>query len=182
MAPTPEDDSLAAKQRGVAAFQAKRFEDAVREFTDAISKASSESALDALHTFHGNRCAAFQHLGRFEKAVDDAEACTQIKPTWPKGWAHLGNCKSQLGLYGEAATAYRKVCELQPEKAAEYEVMAEKAEQVCCFKLSLAPTHPLVAARSILSHISPHSSSLSRRRRVDRPAVAVVPPRRGLSR
>jgi hypothetical protein len=82
----------------------------------------------------------------------------------------------------EAATAYRKVCELQPEKAAEYEVMAEKAEQVCCFKLSLAPTHPLVAARSILSHISPHSSSLSRRRRVDRPAVAVVPPRRGLSR
>ena len=103
------DVSLAAKARGVKAFQAGSFEEAVREFTDAITKASSDEALDALHTFHGNRCASYQHLQLFDKASEDAEACTQIKPTWSKGWAHLGNCKSQLGLYSEAASAYRKV-------------------------------------------------------------------------
>ena len=46
---------------------------------------------EASHWLHAylidcsNRCACYLQLSRYSEARDDAESCTMVKPTWPKG-------------------------------------------------------------------------------------------------
>eukprot|EP00614_Pseudopedinella_elastica_P001426 CAMPEP_0172587038 /NCGR_PEP_ID=MMETSP1068-20121228/6190_1 /TAXON_ID=35684 /ORGANISM="Pseudopedinella elastica, Strain CCMP716" /LENGTH=396 /DNA_ID=CAMNT_0013381945 /DNA_START=27 /DNA_END=1217 /DNA_ORIENTATION=- len=122
-------ESAQAKARGVEAYKAKRFEDAVKEFSTAIETASSESELDGLHLVYSNRSACQQQLGQWAKGAEDAEASTQTKPSFAKGYAHLGLCKLKLGLFDESISAYRKAGEFDPSKAAEYLKASEAAKQ-----------------------------------------------------
>ena len=82
--------SQQAKQRGARLYAAKDYAGAVACFSEAIERADGND-MD-LHLYHSNRCAAYQQLGRWREALDDAEATTQIKPTWAKGWSRYAMC------------------------------------------------------------------------------------------
>ena len=103
--------SQQAKQRGARCYAAKDYANAVTYFTEAIERADSND-MD-LHLYHSNRCAAYQQLGRWREALDDAEATTQIKPTWAKGWSRLATClERDQRRRGEAAAAYARAAKL----------------------------------------------------------------------
>ena len=102
-----------AKQRGARCYAAKDYAGAVTCFTEAIARADGND-MD-LHLYHSNRCAAYQQLGRWREALEDAEATTQISPTWAKGWSRLGAClERDQRRRGEAAAAYARAAELDP--------------------------------------------------------------------
>ena len=105
--------SQQAKQRGARCYAAEDFAGAVQCFTEAIDRADGND-MD-LHLYHSNRCAAYQQLGRWAEALDDAEATTQIKPTWTKGWSRFAAClERDPRRRGEAAAAYARAAELDP--------------------------------------------------------------------
>ena len=105
--------SQQAKQRGARCYAAKDYAGAVTCFSEAIERADGND-MD-LHLYHSNRCAAYQQLGRWREALDDAEATTQIKPTWAKGWSRLATClERDPRRRGEAAAAYARAAELDP--------------------------------------------------------------------
>ena len=103
---------------GREAYKAGRFEDAVLAFTAALEAESTE--VDDLHMIHSNRCACYMQLKQYDKAYDDAEACTALKPTWAKGWVRLGAASGRLGKATQGAAAYEKAAELDPANAATY--------------------------------------------------------------
>lgn len=103
--------SQQAKQRGARCYATKDFVGAVQCFTEAIERADGND-MD-LHLYHSNRCAAYQQLRRWAEALDDAEATTQIKPTWAKGWSRFAAClERDPRRRGEAAAAYARAQEL----------------------------------------------------------------------
>mmetsp|Transcript_38615 Transcript_38615/g.77882 ORF Transcript_38615/g.77882 Transcript_38615/m.77882 type:complete len:407 (+) Transcript_38615:36-1256(+) len=121
-------DTEEAKARGSEAYKAGRFDDAVREFTAAIDSATGDDT-EIIHLLYSNRSAAFQQLKQFDKANEDAEACTLDKPNWAKGFVHLGLCSTKLGKFDEAVTAYKKAIELDPSRAAGIRNSLALAEQ-----------------------------------------------------
>eukprot|EP00622_Pseudochattonella_farcimen_P000219 FR734665.1.p1 GENE.FR734665.1~~FR734665.1.p1 ORF type:complete len:338 (+),score=68.92 FR734665.1:3-1016(+) len=66
-------------------------------------------------------------LKDYTKAMEDAELCTQNKPTWAKGWNRLGEAQACRGCYKEAIVAYNRAIELEPDKA-EYKTAKADAE------------------------------------------------------
>ena len=105
--------SQVAKQRGARLYAAKDYAGAVKCFSEAIERADG-SDMD-FHLYHSNRCAAYQQLGRWREALEDAEATTHISPTWAKGWSRLGAClERDPRRRGEAAAAYARAAELDP--------------------------------------------------------------------
>lgn len=120
------DDKL---REGRAAYAAGRYEDAVKAFTAALDDTSLE--VDELPKIHSNRCACYLHLKELEKAVEDAESCTSLKPGWAKGWSRLGAAKMAQYKYLEAAAAFDKGAEVA-ESASDrthYRNEAAKARQ-----------------------------------------------------
>ena len=126
------NDSIKAKARGVTAYRSNLFADAISEFTDAIHLAESSEAKESIYQVYGNRCAAYQQLNQYEKAIKDAKACTRLQPSWGKGWSHLGRCESQLGRYDKAIAAYHQASTLESDraKAKEYEKLIQQVKQV----------------------------------------------------
>ena len=105
--------SQSAKQRGARLYAAKDYAGAVTCFSEAIERADGND-MD-LHLYHSNRCAAYQQLGRWREALEDAEATVQIKPGWAKGWSRLGAClERDPRRRGEATAAYARAAELDP--------------------------------------------------------------------
>ena len=56
---------------------------AVEKYTASIDEDGSSAPLLS------NRSAAYVGLGQFNKALEDAEACLDLRPGWPKGWEPL---------------------------------------------------------------------------------------------
>ncbi len=69
--------SQQAKQRGARCYAAKDYANAVTYFTEAIERADGDD-MD-LHLYHSNRCAAYQQLGRWREALEDADATQLLK-------------------------------------------------------------------------------------------------------
>lgn len=42
------------------------------------------------HVLYSNRSGAYASLKNFDKALEDANQVTEIKPDWSKGWARKG--------------------------------------------------------------------------------------------
>ncbi|KAA8496038.1 Stress-induced-phosphoprotein 1 [Porphyridium purpureum] len=55
---------------------------------------------------HSNRSAAYLKLGACACAELDAVLCTQIDPTWPKGWWRKAQVFLERRQYGEATAVY----------------------------------------------------------------------------
>ena len=66
------------KKKGNDALSAGKEKEAVEHYSSAI-------ALDPTnHVFFSNRSAAYCKLEQYEKALEDAEECIKLNPTWSK--------------------------------------------------------------------------------------------------
>ncbi|KAL1423255.1 hypothetical protein MTO96_021236 [Rhipicephalus appendiculatus] len=85
-----------------------RHKDAVELFTQAIKLYAQE------HSYFGNRSYCYSILGKYDKALKDAEKAIGLQPQLAKGY--FRRAKAQLGLqkYTEAAESFKRVLEIDP--------------------------------------------------------------------
>jgi stress-induced-phosphoprotein 1 len=93
------------KDLGNAAFSAGKHEEAVKQFTAAIDADPNN------HVLYSNRAAAYTELGKkdpskLELAVADGEKCTQLVPSFGKGYSRTGAALFMLKRYNEAVKVF----------------------------------------------------------------------------
>lgn len=102
----------ALKAQGDKHYQTKNYHGAVNAYTSAIDMAQSEDP--QLGTLYSNRCACYLTLNKLNEALEDAQSCTQLKPTWAKAFARLGSCHLRLNRKDDAIRAYERAVSLEP--------------------------------------------------------------------
>jgi stress-induced-phosphoprotein 1 len=70
--------AIEAKQKGNAAFTSGNFDDAVKHFSDAIKHDPND------HVLYSNRSGAYASLEKYQLALQDADMCVKLNPSWPK--------------------------------------------------------------------------------------------------
>jgi stress-induced-phosphoprotein 1 len=105
------EEAAAFKAQGNAAFSAKKYDEAIAAFSSAIEADPSDAV------FYSNRSAAYAAKGDFQAALDDGKKCTELKPTWGKGYARLGKALFELRRMEEAQSAFEKGLEHDPTNA-----------------------------------------------------------------
>lgn len=97
------------KAEGNKYFAAKEFEKAIDLFTKAI-----EVSPEPNHVLYSNRSGSYASLKNFTKALDDAQECIKINPSWPKGYTRLATAEFGLGNLEAAKESYNKCLSLDP--------------------------------------------------------------------
>lgn len=88
------------KALGNKALVAKNYSSAIEHYTSAIN-------LDgANHVYYSNRSAAFLSKGDAQNALDDAEACIGLNPSFAKGYSRKGAALHSLKRYNDSIEAY----------------------------------------------------------------------------
>ena len=88
-----------------------------------IADPSSEKFSQAIeldpsnHVLYSNRSGAYASLKQFDKALEDANKTTEIKPDWTKGWGRKGAALHGLGQLEEAHAAFGEGLKLDPGNA-----------------------------------------------------------------
>eukprot|EP00835_Amoeboradix_gromovi_P006868 NODE_922_length_3086_cov_0.393036.p1 type:complete len:487 gc:universal NODE_922_length_3086_cov_0.393036:2916-1456(-) len=95
------------KLLGSAAFKQGNFQEAITQYSNAID-------VEPTHVLYSNRSACYASIGNYSAALDDAKKCTEMNPTWPKGYNRLATAYEGLDQIKEAMEAYQKVTELDP--------------------------------------------------------------------
>lgn len=99
------------KDQGNKAFQAKDYDTAIDLFTKAIQLDPQN------HVLFSNRSGANSGKRQWAAALEDAEACIKINPSWPKGYARKGAALHGSKKYDEAITAYEEGLKLEDSPA-----------------------------------------------------------------
>ncbi|KAI9575022.1 chaperone [Boletus coccyginus] len=95
-------DASALKDQGNKAFAAKDYDKAIQFFTAAIAIDPSN------HVLYSNRSAANAGKKQWSAALEDAEKCVTLSPSWGKGYARKGAALHGARRYDEAIVAYEK--------------------------------------------------------------------------
>ncbi|RXK38934.1 stress-induced-phosphoprotein 1 [Tremella mesenterica] len=102
-------DAASIKAEANKAFAAKDYPTAVKLYSDAI-------ALDPdSHVLYSNRSAAKSGSKDYQGALEDAEKCIQLAPSFGKGHARKGAALHGLRQYPEAVMAYEAGLQAEPE-------------------------------------------------------------------
>jgi stress-induced-phosphoprotein 1 len=72
------------KEQGNQAFKVGKFEEAIEFYTEGLKLAKTDQ-----HVLYSNRSAAFAARNAFDKALEDAQKCIEVNPTWSKVCHHL---------------------------------------------------------------------------------------------
>eukprot|EP00954_Amorphochlora_amoebiformis_P001405 107449-Amorphochlora_amoeboformis.AAC.1 len=99
----------AFKKAGGLAFKKKDFKEAVIQFTKAIEIDSKNIAL------YSNRSVAYLKTGDIDKAVEDAEKCISIDPSWSKGYVRKGNALLGKDALREAKATFEEGLKQSPD-------------------------------------------------------------------
>ncbi|QEL62655.1 hypothetical protein SBP28_004372 [Candidozyma auris] len=100
------------KAEGNKLFAAKEFDKAIEQFTKAIETSDVPN-----HVLYSNRSACYASLKNFTKALEDAEKCVEINPTWAKGYNRVGAAQYGIGNLEDAKKSYSKALELDSSNA-----------------------------------------------------------------
>ena len=112
LVPTNPQNSEKAKKltrRGNIAFQEKRYDEAVRHYTQALELDRSEAV-----RLLSNRSAAYLAAKNAEAGLGDARHATRIAPKNPVGYIRGGNVLRHLKRFDEAKLCYEKALALDP--------------------------------------------------------------------
>jgi len=100
-----------AKGRGNAAFSAKNYDEAVKEFTSAIELDGSNAV------YYSNRSMVYATMGKFEEALVDGKKCIELRPEWAKAYSRAGLALFKMNRYQEAQEIYEEGLKHAPEDA-----------------------------------------------------------------
>jgi len=98
------------KEKGNQAFKLGKFQEAVEFYTDAIKLSKSE-----IHVLYSNRSAAFAANGDYKQAIEDAQHCIDINPSWFKGYFRLGKAFLTALDFDSAYSSFLKGIKLDPK-------------------------------------------------------------------
>lgn len=118
------DQVTQLKDKGNAALQAGKFDEAVKFYTEAIALDSKN------HVLYSNRSAAYAKAGNYQKALEDAEKTIEIKPDWGKGYSRKGSALAYLGKLAESAQAYEEGLKHDPDNSQLKESLQEVQMQM----------------------------------------------------
>jgi len=96
------------KTLGNDAFAAKRYEEAIELYTQAINTVNDD------HVYYSNRSVAYFNLENYEAALKDANFAVSLNPSWARGYLRQGKALAELGRHSDAHTSFSKGVELDP--------------------------------------------------------------------
>lgn len=85
------------KLKGNECFKRKVYEKAIEWYSKAIQLDGTQ------YIYWSNRSASYIGIKEYHKALEDAERCIQLNPTWPKSFYRAAVALSLLGSYEDAA-------------------------------------------------------------------------------
>jgi stress-induced-phosphoprotein 1 len=90
----------------------------ISSLTNDSEKFTQAIELDPLnHVLYSNRSGAYASLKDWQKALDDANKTTEIKPDWAKGWGRKGTAMHGEGDLVGASDAFDQALKLDPNNA-----------------------------------------------------------------
>jgi len=98
------------KEEGNKYFKDQAFKEAIASYTKALEFSSIDS-----HLLYSNRSAAYLTLKDFDKAMQDAKKCIDIKPDWSKGYFRLGRALLDQNEIADAFINFHKGLKLEPK-------------------------------------------------------------------
>jgi len=115
--PSPKDvldeqrkqQANAVREKGNTCFKNSDFMQAAAHYSEALNLD------DKNHLVWANRANCWLKLGSHQKAVDDATKCTEICPTYAKGWFRKGMGLHAMGKYTQAIPALVEAEKIEPE-------------------------------------------------------------------
>ncbi|XP_015522942.2 stress-induced-phosphoprotein 1 [Neodiprion lecontei] len=113
----------ALKDKGNAALQEGKYDEAVKYYTEAIALDGSN------HVLYSNRSAAYAKAEKYEQALDDAAKTVELKPDWVKGYSRKGSALAYLGRLDESIKAYEEGLKLDPDNQQLREGLSEVQAQ-----------------------------------------------------
>lgn len=88
------------KELGNKALLAKNYSEAIKQYTAAINLDGSN------HLYYSNRSAAYLSKGDANNALEDANACIGLNPTFAKGYSRKGAALHSLKRYNDSISVY----------------------------------------------------------------------------
>ena len=96
------------KSKGNAALEAKKYDEAIDYYTQAIT-------LDPLnHILFGNRSAVYIKQEKYKEALDDALKTIQLKNDWSKGYFRKATALKYLKRFDDAINAFVEALKIDP--------------------------------------------------------------------
>ncbi len=81
----------------------------------ALMPASLLAALDEKsHVLYSNRCTAYIALEQYEKAMEDADECVRLQPSWAKGYLRRGSVYFRMGQLEKSEVVLKEGLEVCP--------------------------------------------------------------------
>ena len=96
------------KEVAIDDFKSEHYERAVKHLTVAL-------ALDEKsHVLFSNRCTAYIALEQYDKAMEDADECVRLQPSWAKGYLRRGSVYFRMGQLEKSEVVLKEGLELDP--------------------------------------------------------------------
>ena len=86
-----------------------------------------------------NRSSAYAHLGQWNLALDDADACVELRPSWPRGHACRGAALEGMDKLKEALAAFQMAQQLSPSNQELGEIVSDIEQSLSGSKSIPAP-------------------------------------------
>jgi stress-induced-phosphoprotein 1 len=102
---------LQFKAAGNAALQADKASEAIENYSRAIDLDGTN------HVYYSNRSAAYLKRGDANLALEDADSCIALNPTFAKGYSRRGAALHALKRYNDSIAAYREGLDKFPNDA-----------------------------------------------------------------
>jgi len=96
------------KEVAIDDFKVENYERAVKHLTVALSLDEKS------HVLYSNRCTAFIALEAYDKAMEDADECVRLQPSWAKGYLRRGSVYFRMGQLEKAEVVLKEGLELDP--------------------------------------------------------------------
>jgi len=122
---SPLEKAVAAKQKGNKYFKGGKYEKAIECYNEAINLCP-ETDTENLSTFYQNRAAAFEHLNKPEKVVNDCDKALEFNSKYTKALFRRAKACESLKRYRECLEDVTAVCILEEFSKPESLTMAER--------------------------------------------------------
>lgn len=99
------------KNAGNLAWSSGSYDEAIKQFTSAISVANNS---EFLKTIYSNRSAAYMKINQYQSALLDANKCIEIDCNWAKGYIRKGDALYSLKKFTECYNAYNYALRITP--------------------------------------------------------------------